>query len=98
MEKNEIRERCVQLQDIYYEKLKKQHPEMDEIEVSIMAYPNGWFLSNNYEERANIVQKAIEENKLVADYEETFYLLHPEHGVDFPYPQTNSSEDSAMKR
>lgn len=78
MNKIEIKEQCIQLQNKYFARLEEQNPSMDRIKIKMLAYPPGWFLSKDYEEKSKILQKSIDENKLVTDYEETFILLHPD--------------------
>ncbi len=64
------------LQVAYLNQLKEKNPNIEESELVMRNFPFGWFSSNDYESKMQILTKAMEEKKTLVDYEESFEIAN----------------------
>ena len=96
IDSDNIKEKTINLQKQYLQNISNLYPNKSEAEVHNMAFPMGWFSCGSYDKKMNLLKKAIRENKLVSEYLETVYLLHPDliklHEHPQQYRQLTSEE------
>lgn len=73
---NQEMEEFLDLQLVYLNQLKEKNPNIEESELVMKNFPFGWFSSNDYDRKMQVLKKALEEKKTLVEYDEGFEIAN----------------------